>query len=99
MVTDLPDDFHALIIRYGFMEHPNIPAALTTEKGNCPLNFDMMNTSFFVGRLDIVPSRGSLWWQIKTHVFRFLHRNALPATEFFRIPPGRVVELGSQIEV
>ena len=97
--TDLPDDFHALNARYGFMEQPDIPLALTAEKGGCAMTFNMMDTSFFVGRLSITPCGSGRWWRIKMQVFKFLHRNALPATEFFRIPPGRVVELGGQLEV
>ncbi len=96
---ELPDNFHALIARYGFMEQPDIPAALTTDKGDCALDFNLMDTSFFVGRLSISPSGPSRWHRLKMAVFKFLHRNALPATEFFRIPAGRVVELGSQVEV
>ncbi len=97
--ADLPDDFHSLNARYGFMEQPDIPAALTAEKGPCAMTFNMMDTSFFVGRLSITPRGSARWWLIKMQVFKFLHRNALPATEFFRIPPGRVVELGGQLEV
>jgi KUP system potassium uptake protein len=97
--TDLPDDFHSLSAHYGFMEHPDIPRALTVERGKCSQHFNLMDTSFFVGRLSITPSRSSRWRRIKMHVFKFMHRNALPATEFFRIPAGRVVELGGQIEI
>ena len=96
---DLPDDFHALNAHYGFMEQPDVPLALTDEKGACPLRFDLMQTSFFVGRLTITPVSPSRWRRIRGYVFKFMHRNALPATEFFRIPPGRVVELGGQIEI
>ena len=97
--ADLPDDFHSLCARYGFMEQPDIPLALTDEKGECAMNFNMMDTSFFVGRLSVTPRGHSKWWRIKMQAFKLMHRNALPATEFFRIPPGRVVELGGQIEL
>jgi len=95
----MPDDFHSLCVRYGFMEQPNIPVALSDEKGECPLHFNMMDTSFFVGRLSVTPRGHSRWWRLKMQVFKFLHRNALPVWEFFRIPAGRVVELGGQIEL
>ena len=95
----LPDDFYALTIRYGFMQQPNIPRALMLESVGCPLSFNMMDTSFFVGRLTIVPSVGSRWRRLKMNVFEALHKNALPATEFFEIPAGRVVELGGQVEL
>ncbi len=95
---ELPDDFHAVTIHYGFMQQPNIPRALMLESVGSPLSFNMMDTSFFVGRLTILPS-GSRWRRLKLGIFELLHRNALPATEFFHIPAGRVVELGGQVEL
>jgi KUP system potassium uptake protein len=59
----------------------------------------MMETSFFVGRVTIVAEQGSRLRVLRCNVFEFMHRNALPATEFFRIPPGRVIELGGQVEI
>jgi KUP system potassium uptake protein len=96
---ELSDGFHAMTVRYGFMEDPNIPRALMLESAGCPLSFNMMKTSFFVGRLTIIPSGRSKWWRFKLTIFQFMHRNALSATEFFQIPPGRVVEFGGQVEV
>jgi KUP system potassium uptake protein len=94
----LGDDFHAVTANYGFMEHPNIPNAL--DRCSDPkLQFDMMTMSFFVGRLTIVPVSRSRWRRFEIAVFETMHRNALPATEFFNIPVGRVVELGGQLEV
>ena len=61
------------------------------------LDFNMMDTSFFVGRVTIVAGRHSRLSGFRRQVFDFMHRNALPATEFFRIPPGRVIELGGQV--
>jgi KUP system potassium uptake protein len=97
--SDLSDNFYAMTARYGFMEQPNIPCALLLESAGCPLRFNMMDTSFFVGRLSILASQHSRWRRLKLNAFVFMHRNALPATEFFQIPPGRVVELGSQVEI
>lgn len=97
--ADLGDGFYALRLRYGFMEHPNIPRALTFESVSCPISFNMMDTSFFVGRLTMLPTSRSRWRRVVATVYAFLHKNALPATEFFQIPPGRVVELGGQVEL
>ena len=99
VAIDMPDDFHALCARYGFMEQPDVPRALTEEKCGCTMAFNMMDTSFFVGRHSIVARHNSGFRWLKIAVFKILHRNALPATEFFRIPPGRVVELGGQLEI
>jgi len=92
------DDFKKVTLNYGFMESPNLPRAL----GLCRklgLKFDIMATSFFVGKRSVVPSAnsGMPLWQDK--LFIFLMKNAANPTEFFHIPPGRVVELGTQVTV
>jgi len=97
-VRHLEENFHSVVARYGFMEQPNIPKALA-RCATQNLSFNMMDTSFFVGRLIIAPAKGSRWHRIKVKVFAIMHRNALSATEFFAIPPDRVVELGGQIEI
>jgi KUP system potassium uptake protein len=63
------------------------------------MKFNMMETSFFVGRVTIVPERASKLGRIRCKLFEAMHRNALAATEFFRIPPDRVVELGGQVGI
>ena len=97
-IEPVNDDFKKLTVSYGFMESPNIPKALTLcrQQG---LKFDIMATSFFLGRRSVVPSAssGMPLWQDK--LFIFLMRNAANPTDFFRIPPGRVVELGTQVTV
>jgi KUP system potassium uptake protein len=96
-VNHLMEGFHSLTIHYGFMEQPNIPQALKACSEQ-QLRFDMMETSFFVGRLTIVPADLPRMSSIRIKLFETMHRNALAATEFFRIPPKRVIELGAQIE-
>jgi len=95
-ITDLMDDFHAVAIHYGFMEQPDIPQALDLC-GLQQLKFDLMDTSFFVGRLTIVAGAAPRMSRIRIKLFEAMHRNALAATEFFHIPPNRVIELGGQI--
>jgi KUP system potassium uptake protein len=92
------DDFKKITLSYGFMESPVVPRAL----GLCRkqgLKFDIMSTSFFLGRRSVVPaaSQGMPLWQDKLYIF--LMRNAANPTDFFHIPPGRVVELGTQVSV
>jgi KUP system potassium uptake protein len=91
-------DFTKVTISYGFMETPNLPKglALCRQHG---LKFDIMATSFFVGRRTVVPAvqSGMPLWQDR--VFIFLMKNATNPTDFFNIPPGRVVELGTQVTV
>jgi KUP system potassium uptake protein len=97
-VSHLLDDFHSVIIHYGFMEQPDIPKALEAC-GSEQLRFNLMDTSFFVGRLTIVPAAVSRMSPLRIKLFEAMHRNALAATEFFCIPPNRVIELGGQIEL
>ncbi|HTV32832.1 MAG TPA: potassium transporter Kup [Methylocella sp.] len=97
-VWHLDENFHAVDVRYGFMEQPDVPQALESCAAH-ELNFNMMDTSFFVGRLTMIPSGPSRWHRAKVKIFMLMHRNALAATEFFLIPPNRVIELGSQIEM
>jgi len=97
-ITHLADNFHSMVVRYGFMEQPDIPQALDSCSSQ-QMHFNLMDTSFFVGRLTIVSTAASRWTRIRSKLFEAMHRNALAATEFFRIPPDRVIELGGQIEI
>ena len=97
-VAHLGDNFHSIVVRYGFVEQPDIPQALE-ECNSRELHFNMMDTSFFVGRVTIVAAKQSGIGAIRRRVFEAMHRNALAATEFFRIPPNRVIELGGQVEI
>ena len=98
LIEPVNDDFKKVIITYGFMESPNIPKALNQSR-KLGLKFDIMATSFFLGRRSILPSArsGMPMWQDK--LFIFLMRNAANPTDFFKIPPNRVVEMGAQVTV
>ena len=97
-IEKVNDDFKKLIITYGFMESPNVPKALALCRKQ-GLKFDIMATSVFLGRRSIGPSAnsGMPLWQDK--LFIFLMKNSANPTDFFKIPPGRVVELGAQVTV
>jgi KUP system potassium uptake protein len=99
--TDLGDNFYAIVARYGFMEQPNVPRVLEDcTARDRDLHFAMMDTSFFVGRITVVANnKRSRVGAFRAEVFEAMHRNALPATEFFHIPPDRVIELGAQVEI
>jgi len=97
-VTDLGKSFYRVFVRYGFMEQPDIPQALAAcgEKG---LEFDLNKTSFFLSREVVVPKLAPpmmLWREL---YFIWMLRNAQSATDFFRIPTNRVVELGTLVEI
>ena len=95
-VRKLKGDFYSVIVQYGFKDEPDIPAALAlcAEQG---LVFEMMETSFFLGRETLIPKLNSdmaLW---REKLFIAMFRNAGSATSFFKIPSNRVVELGTQV--
>jgi KUP system potassium uptake protein len=93
------DTFSRLTMTFGFMETPNVTYGLTLAKKKIGLSFDIMSTSFFLSRRTLLADgkHGMPLWQ--DHLFIFLNRNATNATEFFRIPYSRVVELGSQLTI
>jgi KUP system potassium uptake protein len=61
--------------------------------------FNLLETSFFVGREKVVLGKGGGLWTWRKRLFIFMHRTMMNATEYFRIPTNRVVELGGQIEM
>jgi len=91
-------NFHTVRIRYGFAEEPDIPRALAMCRVS-GFRFNLMDTSFFVGHEKIVPNRRTRWLMPFKRLFVLLSELALDATEFFRIPVNRVVELGGQVEI
>jgi KUP system potassium uptake protein len=96
---DLIDEtFRRVTPTYGFMESPNIPRALARCRG-LGLKFDTMSTTFFLGRRVIVPDAHSAMPAWQDRLFIFLGKNAANPTDFFHLPPSRVVELGTQVEV
>ncbi len=97
-IRDLGHGFHQVTAAYGFMQMPNVIEVLQ-RCADAGLATDRNDTSFFLGRetLLITDRPGMARWR-KT-LFAFLSRNARPANAFFRIPPNRVVELGTQIEL
>jgi KUP system potassium uptake protein len=97
-MDDLGQGFWRFVVRYGFMEDADVPAALARAK-DCGPEFKMMDTSFFLARQTLLPSSrpGMAIWREK--LFAWMLRNAESAMEFFKLPTNRVVELGSQVEI
>jgi len=94
----LSDDFTRVTLRYGFMESPRVPAALAAMR-RVGLKYDIMTTSFFLGRRSIKESASSEMprWQDKLYVA--LTKQSANATDFFSIPSDRVVELGARVTI
>ena len=100
LIETIGDDFHRVTVRYGFMETPDIPLALMRSGDGDTLCFDPMETTYFASRESIVaggPRGGMPAW--RDRLFGYMHRNATPATDFFRIPSTRLVELGAPVEI
>lgn len=97
-VNHIQKGFWRVVLRYGFMETPDIPPALNDLR-RFGLALDPMETSFFLGRDNVVagPRPGLPAWRRK--IFVWLSRNGESAPNFFRLPPNRVVELGTQVEI
>ena len=98
-IEPIGDDFYRVVISYGFAETPDVPQALMGSCDQGGVYFDPMETTYFASRETVVARRqgGMPIWRDK--LFAAMHRNAAPATGFFRIPGNRLVELGAQVEI
>jgi KUP system potassium uptake protein len=94
----ISDKFSTVRLRFGFMESPNVPKALVIAR-KLGWQFDIMATSFFVSRRSLKPSAQSGMPQWQDHLFIALSRSANDATDYFQIPTGRVVEVGTQVTI
>ena len=97
-VEELAPGIHRVLLRYGFMESPNIPRALEDLKDH-GVAIDPMQASYFLGREVLVPSMVPKMPVWRLWLFLVMARNAVSATEFFRIPSDRVVELGVRVAI
>lgn len=96
-VETLGQGFFRVVATFGFMETPNVPAILERARA-FGITAAPMTTSYFLGRERLLPSRSSGLARWRKAIFVIMSRNARSATEFFGIPPNRVVELGAQVE-
>jgi KUP system potassium uptake protein len=97
-IEELGEGFFRVFAHYGFMQTPNVPEILRflQAKG---MNVKLDDTSFYLGRetLLVTSKPGMMRWQ--KMLFSFMSKNARTATAFFGLPPNRVVELGTQVEL
>ncbi|MBX9748320.1 MAG: potassium transporter Kup [Roseococcus sp.] len=98
-VTELGPDIHRVILRYGFQESPNIPRELERLAKEGLIGYEPMQTSYFLGRETIVAAAVPKMARWQQWLFTLLSRNSVPATEFFKIPSDRVVELGVRVAI
>jgi KUP system potassium uptake protein len=97
-MENISDKFSTVRLRFGFMESPNVPRALVIAR-KLGWQFDIMATSFFVSRRSLKPSAQSGMPRWQDHLFIALSRSANDATDYFQIPTGRVVEVGTQVTI
>ena len=97
-IAQLSPQFITVKLHYGYMERPRIPAALAGLR-KLGLKFDIMTTSFFLGRRSLKPAEKSSMPKWQDHLFIGLAKQAASAPDFFHIPSDRVVELGAQMKV
>jgi KUP system potassium uptake protein len=98
-VTELGKGFVRVIARYGFMDEPDIPAALAAAGRSCTLSIDLADATYYLGRETFLATSKGRLGPLREGLFAFLSRNSASATSYFAIPPEQVVELGTQIDL
>jgi KUP system potassium uptake protein len=97
-VKELGQGFWTVVAHVGFMQAPNVPALLRQARG-FGLFIEPADTSYYLGRESLLTTGRSTLPRWRKVLFAYLSRNARPATQFFHLPPNRVIELGAQIEL
>ena len=97
-IEELGNQCYQVNIRYGFKDEPHIPQALELCK-QFGLEFEMLATSFFISRQTVISSPGAGMTRWREHIFIGMLRNARGAADYYQIPPNRVIELGTQVEI
>jgi KUP system potassium uptake protein len=97
-IEPIGQTFLRVRLRFGFMEQPNVPKALAIAR-KLGWQFDIMSTSFFLSRRALKPAAHSGMPRWQDRLFIALAKSAADATDFFQIPTGRVVEVGTQVTV
>jgi KUP system potassium uptake protein len=91
--------FYRVVLHYGFMDEVDVPADLA-RGDSCGAGFNMLRTSFFLGRQKLIASReqpGMAMW--RERLFAWMMKSSESAMEFFKLPTNRVIELGSQLRI
>jgi KUP system potassium uptake protein len=100
---DLGEGFYRVVAHYGFMESPDVPKLLASLPQRPPPNvaipMNPMDTTFYLGRETLLPTGPATLWRWRKRLFIIMARNAATASQFFGLPPNRVVEMGAQIQL
>ena len=95
--VDLGEGIYRLVLHFGFMEDPNLPALLGKIDG--PISFSAMTTSYFLGRETLIAAQANGMAAWRQQLFAWMTRNATSASSFFSLPPNQVIELGAQVRM
>lgn len=98
-LEQLSEHFYRVFIYYGFKDQPNIPLALQQAYRKWDFEYDLMQISFFISRERIMHTVGEGMAPWREKLFISMQRNTSPVSDFYQIPPNRVVELGTQIQM
>ncbi|MEP7011506.1 MAG: potassium transporter Kup [Acidobacteriota bacterium] len=96
-VIDLGRGFYQVSVRFGFMEAPNVPEALSGLPA-FGLDLSPMKITYFLGKETLIPKGSKGMWPLRKKLFALMARNSQTASRFFHLPPNRVIELGQQLE-
>ena len=97
-IEQVGETFSRVVLRFGFMEVPNVPRTLAVAR-RLGFTFDIMSTSFFLSRRLLKPAVQSGMPRWQDQLFIMLTRVANDASDYFQIPTGRVVEVGTQVTI
>jgi KUP system potassium uptake protein len=95
----LEHGFSRLIARYGFMEHPDVPALLRAAALDLSLPSDPREITYFLGRESLLTTDAGAMGRFAETLYAFLSRNAVPVDRLFKIPPEQVIEIGIQLDL
>jgi KUP system potassium uptake protein len=95
-VHDLGEGFYQVLLQYGFMQEPNIPAALT-DFVSADFGFDPEDAVYVIGHETILPRPGRSLLSMRDRLFALMHRNATSPVPFFGLPPEQVIEVGTAV--
>ena len=99
-VHHIADGFDRIVLRFGFMEEPNIPKALAQARSDqLGFFYEPMSISYFLSRETLIPKTGKSLECWREQIFAWMSRSASGSMDFFHLPPNRVVELGTQVEL
>ena len=104
VVSDsLGEGFYRVVAHYGFMETPDVPRLLESlpqrPPPNVAISINPMDTTFYLGRETLLPTGPGRIWRWRKRLFIIMARNSATASSFFGLPPNRVVELGTRVEI